>query len=88
MAANAILFKGIYGPVVEGTDSDEHVRRTPVRWACFYIPTWQQDHRPPRHPHFSISDGETWDHLAIVDNQLFIRDLNGLAAYRFIRPPK
>lgn len=38
--------------------------------------------------HFSVSDGETWAHLAVVDNQLFIRDLNGLAAYRFIRPPE
>jgi outer membrane protein assembly factor BamB len=30
-----------------------------------------------------IADAETWAHLAVVGDQLFIRELNGLAAYRW-----
>lgn len=30
-----------------------------------------------------ISDEETWAHIAVTDNELFIRELNGLAAYRW-----
>ena len=33
----------------------------------------------------NVSDGETWAHLAVAGDQLFIRDLNSLTAYRFIR---
>ena len=30
-----------------------------------------------------VSDQETWAHLAAVDNQFFIRELNAITAYEF-----
>ncbi len=30
-----------------------------------------------------VSDAETWAHLAVADDQLFIRELNGLVAFRW-----
>ena len=30
-----------------------------------------------------ISDQETWGHLAVVGDQVFIRELNGISAYRW-----
>jgi outer membrane protein assembly factor BamB len=34
-----------------------------------------------------ISDQETWGHLAIVDDELFVRELEAIAAYRWSRGP-
>jgi outer membrane protein assembly factor BamB len=30
-----------------------------------------------------VADGETWAHIALCDDILFVRDLNGLAAWRW-----
>lgn len=35
-----------------------------------------------------ISDDETWAHLAVSGNELFVRELNALAAYRWEPPEK
>jgi outer membrane protein assembly factor BamB len=35
-----------------------------------------------------ISDAETWAHLAVSDDELFIRELNALAVYRWRAPKK
>jgi outer membrane protein assembly factor BamB len=31
-----------------------------------------------------LTDAETWAHLAVAGDELFVRELNGLAAYRWI----
>ena len=30
-----------------------------------------------------VSEADTWSHLAVVGNQLFIRELNGLSAWNW-----
>ncbi len=32
-----------------------------------------------------LTDAETWAHLAVADDQLFVRELNGMTAYRWSR---
>ena len=34
-----------------------------------------------------LTDAETWEHLAIAGNELFVRELNTLAAYRWFGAP-
>jgi hypothetical protein len=35
-----------------------------------------------------LSDAESWAHLAVAGNDLFVRELNALAAYRWAAPGK
>jgi hypothetical protein len=35
-----------------------------------------------------VSEEETWAHLAVVGQDLFIRDLKGLAQWRWAKKPK
>jgi hypothetical protein len=34
-----------------------------------------------------LTTAETWAHLAVVGEELFVRELNGLSAYRWVRAP-
>ena len=35
----------------------------------------------------SVSDAETWGHLAVAGDELFVRELEAIAAYRWCRSP-